>query len=188
MPKSPKKNKPTRWAYLDELDGRRPVDDAPIRTHLRKPAPWEILLYVCAALLWGIAVWAAIRQKSGTTGLLLLGISALGLRLFLYERLRRARCKISVLGTVESLTRRRILKNVRYPVIRFEADGQSYRAHGVKPVHPSTVGNEEWIYYNPTAPSDCFVASDSKPTAALLLTVITGVLGVVFLLLDLDIL
>ena len=57
-----KKKKSARWAYLDELDGRV-VDDTPVRPPLRKPAPWEILLYAAAGVLWGAALYAILMES-----------------------------------------------------------------------------------------------------------------------------
>lgn len=177
-----KKNKPARWEFLDELDGRT-VDDTPIRKGLRKPLPWEIFLYVVAVILWASALYALLAHKVGATGFFLLGGAALFLRAFLYELKRRIRCKIAMLGTVESFTRnRRFRKNARYPVVCFEVDGAIYRAHRAKPAHPSTKGNEEWIHYNPADPEESFVAADSKPSLLFLLTAATAFLGVAFLI------
>ncbi len=184
MPRSPKKNKPARWAYLDELDGR-PIDDAPIRGKSRKLMHWEIFLYVAAGILWVSALYALLANKVGATGFFLLGGAALFLRSFLYEFRRRRRCKNSLLGTVDGFTRRRhFRKNTRYPIVCFEVDGVVYQAHSVKPAHPSTKGNEEWIRYNPANPEESFVVSDSKLKTALLMAALTSILGVIFLILE----
>ncbi len=184
MSQSPKKKKPARWEYLNELDGIS-VDNTPVREGLRKPAHWEIFLYTVAVILWGASLYALLAEKVGATGFLLLGGGALLLRTLLFELDRRRRCKVAILGTVESFTRpRRFRTNARYPVIRFEVNGKSYLAHGAKSVHPSTKGNEEWVRYNPADPFDCFVASDSKLKKALLLAAAAIFLGVAFLILE----
>ena len=177
-----KENKPARWEFLDELDGRT-VDDTPIRKGLRKPMPWEIFLYVVAVILLALALYALLAHKVGATGFSLLCGASLFLRALLYELKRRVRCKTAMLGTVESFTRnRRFRKNTRYPVVCFEVDGAVYRAPGAKPAHPSTKGNEEWIRYNPAHPEESFVAADSKPSLLFLLTAATAFLGVAFLI------
>ena len=90
---------------------------------------------------------------------------------------------------MESFTRpRRFRKETRYPVIRYEVDGKSYRVHGKKPAHPSTQGNEEWVRYNPATPADGFITADSKPVPLFWLTAATLLLGVAFLIMDLDLL
>lgn len=177
-----KKNKPARWEFLDELDGRT-VDDTPIRKGLRKPMPWEIFLYVVAVILLALALYALLAHKVGATGFSLLCGASLFLRALLYELKRRVRCKTAMLGTVESFTRnRRFRKNTRYPVVCFEVDETVYRTHSAKPAHPSTKGNEEWIRYNSTDPEESFVAADSKPILLFLLTAATAFLGVAFLI------
>lgn len=186
MSPSPKKNKPARWEFLDELDGCT-VDHTPVRSLYRKPAVWEWILYGLAALLWIATLWAVAMEQVGATGLTVLGVCVLCLRLTVYEAKRRKRCKGALLGTVESVTRRpHIRKNARYPVIRFEVDGATYYAYGTKPVHPATIGNEEWIGYNPQDPADCYVTANSRFKAALLLTAIMGFLGVAFLILEMS--
>ena len=189
--------KPARWEFLNELDGR-PTDTTPIRAHGRKPAPWEISLYAVAGLLWVIALVLEVMDRldtaelttldiCGTTALTVLGICALCLRWAVFELKRGKRCKGALLGTVESFTRRRVIrKNARYPVIRFEVDGVVYTAHRSRPAHPSTLGNEEWVRYNPQNPADNFVSSDSNPKVAVGLTLVTAFLGVAFLIMEFD--
>ncbi len=178
------KKKPAHWAFLDELDGR-PVDHTPVRSLYRKPYAWEWMLYGLTALLWVAALSLAVMSRYGATGLTTLGICVFCLRLAVYEVRRKKRCKGSILGTMERVTRRpRIRRNARYPVICFEVDGMIYHAYGQKPCHPATQGNEEWVCYNPQDPSDCYITSNSARKTAILLTVITGVLGVIFLILE----
>ena len=69
-------------------------------------------------------------------------------------------------------------------MVRFEVDGQTYHAHGQKACHTSTQGNEEWVIYNPQNPEDNCVAMDSKPTTALWMTLISGVISVLSLILE----
>ena len=183
--KNPKK-KPARWEFLNELDGC-PTDTTPVREHGRKPAPWEISLYAVAGLLWVIALILAAIGRYGTTTLTVLGICALCLRWAVFELQRRKRCKGALLGTVESFTRRRVIrKKAKYPVIRFEVDGTVYLAHSTRPAHPSTKGNEVWVRYNPQNPADNFVSSDSNPKVAVGLTLVTAFLGVAFLIMEFD--
>ena len=178
--------KPARWEFLNELDGR-PTDTTPIRDHSRKPAPWEILLYAVTGILWVAALTLAILERYGATTLTMQGIFALCLRWAVFELQRRKRCKGALLGTVESFTRRRVIrKSAKYPVIRFEADGAVYLAHSARPAHPSTKGNEEWVRYNPQNPADNFVSSDSNPKVAVGLTLVTAFLGVAFLIMEFD--
>ena len=180
------KKKPARWEFLNELDGC-PTDTTPIREHGRKPAPWEISLYTVAGLLWVIALILAAIGRYGTTTLTVLGICALCLRWAVFELQRRKRCKGALLGTVESFTRRRVIrKSAKYPVIRFEADGAVYLAHSARPAHPSTKGNEVWVRYNPANPADNFVASNSHPKLSVGLTLVTAFLGVAFLIMELN--
>lgn len=176
--------RPARWAYLDELDGRT-VDDTPVRSQYRRPAVWEWVLYGLTALSWVAALSLAIMGRYGSVSLILIGLCVCALRLTIYEAKRRKRCKGALLGTVESVTRRpRIRQNARYPVIRFVVDGVTYLAYGAKPCHPSTMGNEVWVNYNTNNPADCFVTSDSRFKGGLILTLITAVLGVIFLMLE----
>ncbi len=178
------KKKTERWEYLNELDGR-PTDPTPVRSLYRRPAPWEWVLYGLTALLWLAALSLAILGRYGAAGLTTLGICVCCLRPAVYELRRKKRCKGALLGTVASFTRRpHIRKNARYPVIRFEVNGVTYCAYGPKACHPSTQGNEEWVKYNPQDPADCYVAASSKLKAAVLLTVMTGILGVILLILE----
>ena len=180
------KKKPARWEFLDELDGR-PVDTTPVRSLYRRPHVWEWVLYGLTALLWVAAPVLAVTGRYGAVSLLVIGLSVFGLRLTVFEAKRRKRCKGSLLGTVESVTRRpHIRKGARYPVIRFSVDGTDHLAYGVKPCHPSTLGNEVWVYYNENDPADCFVASDSRFKGGLILTLVTAVLGIVFLMLEMS--
>ena len=178
--------KPARWEFLNELDGC-PTDTTPIREHGRKPAPWEISLYAVAGLLWVIALILAAIGRYGTTTLTVLGICALCLRWAVFELQRRKRCKGALLGTVESFTRRRVIrKKAKYPVIRFEVDGTVYLTHSARPAHPSTKGNEVWVHYNPTNPADNFVASNSNPKLSVGLTLATAFIGAAFLIMELN--
>lgn len=180
------KKKPDRWEFLNELDGR-PTDDTPIREHTRKPAPWEIMLYSAGGMIWLAAILIAFTGKYGGAGLTVLGGSVLCLGWAVFELKRRKRCKGVLLGMVESFTRRRVIrKNAKYPVIRFEVDGVAYTAHRASPAHPSTVGNEEWVCYNPQNPADNFVSSDSDPKLAVGLTVLMAFLGVALLIMELN--
>ena len=180
------KKKPDRWEFLNELDGR-PTDTTPVRSLYRRPHVWEWVLYGLTALLWVAALVLAILEKYGAVSLLVIGLSVFGLRLTVFEAKRRKRCRGATLGTVESVTRRpRVRKNARYPVIRFSVDGTDHLAYGVKPCHPSTLGNEVWVHYNPSAPADCYVASDSRFKGGLIFTLVTAVLGIVFLMLELS--
>ena len=180
------KKKPDRWEFLNELDGK-PTDTTPVRSLYRRPLVWEWVLYGLTALLWVAALVLAILEKYGAVSLLVIGLSVFGLRLTVFEAQRRKRCKEALLGTVESVTRRpRIRKNARYPVIRFSVDGTNYLAYGVKSCHPSTLGNEVWVHYNENAPADCFVTSDSRFKSGLIMTLVTAVLGIVFLMLELS--
>ena len=176
--------KPPRWAYLDELDGRT-TDDTPVRSLYRRPDVWEWVLYGLTALSWVAALFLAVTGRYGSVSLILIGLCVFALRLTVYEAKRRKRCKGALLGTVESVTRRpRIRQNARYPVIRFEVNGTDYLAYGEKPCHPSTMGNEVWVHYNTNDPTDCYVASDSRFKSGLILTLVTAVLGVIFLMLE----
>lgn len=178
--------KPARWEFLNELDGR-PTDTTPIRDHSRKPAPWEILLYAVTGILWVAALTLAILERYGAATLTMLGIFVLCLRWAVFELQRRKRCKGALLGTVESFTRRRVIrKSAKYPVIRFEVDGAVYLAHSARPAHPSTKGNEVWVRYNPANPADNFVASNSHPKLSVGLTLVTAFLGVAFLVMELN--
>ena len=180
------KKKPDRWEYLNELDGR-PTDTTPVRSLYRKPDGWEWVLYGLTALLWLAALVLAALGRYGSVSLILMGIFVFGLRLTIYEAKRRKRCKASLLGTVESVTRRpRLRRNARYPVIRFEVDGVTYRAYGQKPCHPSTLGNEVWIHHTTGDPADCYVTSDSRFKGDLIMTLVTAVLGIVFLMLEMS--
>ena len=180
------KKKPDRWEFLNELDGR-PTDTTPIRTLYRKPKAWEWVLYSLTALLWVIALSLAIMGRYGSVSLMTLGFCVFGLRLTIYEAKRRKKCQVALLGTVESVTRRpRIRQNARYPVIRFEVNSTVYFAYGVKPCHPSTLGNEVWVNYDPNSPVDCFVTSDSRFKGGVISTLVTAVLGIVFLMLEMS--
>ena len=178
--------KPARWEFLNELDGR-PTDTTPIRAHGRKPAPWEILLYAVTGILWVAALTLAVLERYGAATLTMLGIFALCLRWAVFELQRRKRCKGALLGTVESFTRRRVIrKSAKYPVIRFDVDGAVYLAHSARPAHPSTKGNEVWVRYNPANPADNFVASNFHPKLSVGLTLVTAFLGVAFLVMELN--
>ena len=178
--------KPARWEFLNELDGR-PTDTTPIRAHGRKPYTWEILLYAAAGLLWGAALTLAVLERYGTATLTAWGCFALCMRWAVFELLRRRRCKGAILGRVESFTRRRVIrKSAKYPVIRFEVDGATYFAYKQKPAHPSTLGNEEWVRYNPQNPADNFVASNSNPKLSVGLTLVTAFVGVALLIMELN--
>lgn len=180
------KKKPARWEFLNELDGR-PTDTTPVRSLYRKPDGWEWVLYSLTALLWVAALGLAVTERYGSVSLLVMSLCVLGLRLTVFEAKRRKRCKGALLGAVESMTRRpRIRKNARYPVIRFSVDGTDHLAYGVKPCHPSTLGNEVWVNYNANDPADCFVTSDSRFKGGLIFTLVTAVLGIVFLMLELS--
>lgn len=180
------KKKPARWEFLDELDGR-PTDTTPVRSLYRRPLVWEWILYGLTALLWVAALVLAILEKYGAVSLLVMGLSVFCLRLTVFEGKRRKRCRGATLGTVESVTRRpRVRRNARYPVIRFSVDGTDYPAYGVKPCHPSTLGNEVWVHYNPNNPADCYVTSDARFKSGLSLTLVSAVLGIVFLMLELS--
>lgn len=180
------KKKPARWEFLDELEGR-PVGTTPVRSLYRRPHVWEWVLYGLTALLWVAALVLAIIGKYGTVSLLVIGLSVFCLRLTVFEGKRRKRCRGATLGTVESVTRRPcIRKNARYPVIRFVAEGTDYFAYGVKPCHPSTLGNEVWVHYNASNPADCYVTLDSRFKGGLISTLVTAVLGIVFLMLELS--
>lgn len=180
------KKKPDRWEFLNELDGR-PTDTTPVRSLYRRPHVWEWVLYGLTALLWVAALGLAILEKYGAVSLLVMSLCVLGLRLTVFESKRRKRCRGAILGTVESVTRRpRIRKNARYPVIRFSVDGTDYLAYGAKPCHPSTLGNEVWVHYNANDPADYYVTSDSRFKGGLIFTLVTAVLGIVFLMLELS--
>ena len=180
------KKKPDRWEFLNELDGR-PTDTTPVRSLYRRPHVWEWVLYGLTALLWVAALVLASLEKYGAVSLLVIGLSVFCLRLTVFEGKRRKRCRGAILGTVESVTRRpRVRKNARYLVIRFSVDGTDYLAYGTKPCHPSTLGNEVWVNYNIQAPADCYVTSDSRFKGGLILTLVTAVLGIVFLILELS--
>lgn len=180
------KKKPERWEFLDELDGR-PTDTTPVRSLYRRPHVWEWVLYGLTALLWVAAMVLAILGKYGAVSLFVIGLSVFCLRLTVFEGKRRKRCKGSLLGTVESLTRRpHIRKNARYPVIRFTVEGADYHAYGTKHCHPSTVGNEVWVHYNENTPADCYVASDARFKGGLISTLVTAILGILFLMLEMS--
>ena len=180
------KKKPGRWEFLNELDGR-PTDTTPVRSLYRRPHVWEWVLYGLTALLWVVALFLAVTGRYGSVSLLVMSLCVLGLRLTVFEAKRRKRCKGALLGTVESVTRRpRIRKNARYPVIRFSVGGTDYLAYGAKPCHPSTLGNEVWVNYNANDPVDCFVTSDSRFKGGLITTLVTAVLGIVFLMLEMS--
>ena len=180
------KKKPERWEFLDELDGK-PTDTPPVRSLYRRPHVWEWVLYGLTALLWVAALVLAVTERYGAVSLLVIGLSVFCLRLTVFEAKRRKRCRGAILGTVESVTRRpRIRKSARYPVIRFSVDGTDHLAYGVKSCHPSTLGNEVWVHYNENAPADCYVASDSRFKSGLIMTLVTAVLGIVFLMLELS--
>lgn len=180
------KKKPARWEFLNELDGR-PTDTTPVRSLYRKPDGWEWVLYGLTALLWVAALGLAVTERYGSVSLLVMSLCVLGLRLTIFEAKRRKRCKGALLGAVESMTRRpRIRKSARYPVIRFAVDGTDHLAYGVKSCHPSTLGNEVWVNYNANDPADCFVTSDSRFKGGLIFTLVTAVLGIVFLMLELS--
>ena len=178
------KKKPDRWEYLNELDGR-PTDTTPVRSLYCRPALWEWVLYGLTALSWVAALSLAIMGRYGSVSLILIGLCVCALRLTIYEAKRRKRCRGALLGTVESVTRRpRIRQAARYPVIRFAVDGVTYLAYGTKPCHPSTVSNEVWVNYNTNNPADCFVTSDSRFKSGLILTLVTAVLSMIFLMLE----
>ena len=180
------KKKPARWEFLNELDGR-PTDTTPVRSLYRRPALWEWVLYGLTALSWVAALVLAALGRYGSVSLILMGIFVFVLRLTIYEAKKRKRCKASLLGTVEGVTRRpRLRRNARYPVIRFEVDGVTYRAYGQKPCHPSTLGNEVWVHYNTGDPADCYVTSDSRFKGDLILALVTAVLSVIFLMLEMS--
>lgn len=180
------KKKPARWEFLDELEGR-PVDTTPVRSLYRRPHVWEWVLYGLTALLWVAALVLAIIGKYGTVSLLVIGLSVFCLRLTVFECKRRKRCRGAILGTVESVTRRPCIRqSARYPMIRFVAEGTDYFAYGEKPCHPSTLGNEVWVHYNASNPADCYVASDSRFKGGLILTLVSAVLGIVFLMLEMS--
>ena len=180
------KKKPARWEFLNELDGC-PTDTTPVRSLYRKPDGWEWVLYGLTALLWVAALGLAVTERYGSVSLLVMSLCVLGLRLTIFEAKRRKRCKGALLGTVESMTRRpRIRKNARYPVIRFSVDGTDYLAYGAKPCHPSTLGNEVWVNYNANDPADCYVTSDSRFKGGLITTLVTAILGIVFLMLEMS--
>ena len=180
------KKKPARWEFLNELDGR-PTDTTPVRSLYRKPDGWEWVLYGLTALLWVAALGLAVTERYGSVSLLVMSLCVLGLRLTVFEGKRKKRCKGALLGAVESMTRRpRIRKNARYPVIRFSVDGTDYLAYGAKPCHPSTLGNEVWVNYNANDPADCYVTSDSRFKGGLIFTLVTAVLGIVFLMLEMS--
>ena len=180
------KKKPDRWEFLNELDGR-PTDTTPIRAHGRKPAGWELPLYAAASILWVAALILEVTGRSGSAGLTVLGCFALCMRWAVFELSRQRRCRGAVLGTIESFTRRRVIrKSAKYPVIRFEADGAVYLAHSARPAHPSTKGNEEWVRYNPVNPADNFVASNSHPKLSVGLPLVPAFLGVAFLIMEFD--
>ena len=182
----PRKKKPARWAFLDELDGR-PVDTTPVRSLYRPPAAWEWVLYGLTAVLWVVALFLALTRRYGSWGLIALSISMLCLRTAVYEVRRSRRCKASLLGTVESVTRRPLVrKNARYPVIRFAVDGVTYCAYGRRATHPSTIGNEEWVSYNPSNPADAHLTSDSALKLSLILTPVTAILGILLLMMELS--
>ena len=63
-------------------------------------------------------------------------------------------------------------------------EGITYRAYGQKSCHPSTIGNEVWVNYNLQDPADCYVTSDSRFKSGLILTLVTAVLGILFLILE----
>ena len=180
------KKKPARWEFLNELDGR-PTDTTPVRSLYRRPHVWEWVLYGLTALLWVVALLLAVTGRYGSVSLLVMSLCVLGLRLTIFEAKRRKRCKGALLGTVESMTRRpRIRKSARYPVIRFSVDGTDCLAYGVKPCHPSTLGNEVWVNYNANDTADCYVTSDSRFKGGLITTLVTAVLGIVFLMLEMS--
>ena len=180
------KKKPARWEFLDELDGK-PTDTTPVRSLYRRPHVWEWGLYGLTAILWVAALVLAVTGRYGAVSLVVIGLSVFCLRLTVFEGKGRKRCRGAIPGTVESVTRRpRVRKNVRYPVIRFSVDGTDYIAYGAKPCHPSTLGNEVWVHYNENAPADCYVASDSRFKGGLISTLVSAVLGLVFLMLELS--
>ena len=180
------KKKPARWEFLDELDGR-PTDTTPVRSLYRRPHVWEWVLYGLTAILWVAALVLAVTERYGAVSLLVIGLSVFCLRLTVFEGKRRKRCRGAILGTVETVTRRpRIRQSARYPVIRFSVDDTDHLAYGVKPCHPSTLGNEVWVHYNASDPADCYVTSDSRFKGGLILTLVSAVLGIVFLMLELS--
>ncbi len=172
------------WADLMASFPANAHDALPIRSHLRKPARWEMVFYTVTALLWCAALVLAIMSKYGSYTALMIGIFVSCLRYYIYEIRRKARCSVSLLGKVESFTRRRFGQKKEYPVVRFEVDGQTYHAHGQKAFHMSALNNDEWVLYNPKNPNDNCVAMDSKPTVALWMTVISGALSVALLFLE----
>lgn len=180
------KKKPERWEFLNELDGK-PTDTTPVRSLYRRPHVWEWVLYGLTALLWVAALILEVTGRSGSAGLTVLGCFALCMRWAVFELSRQRRCRGALLGTVESFTRRRVIrKSAKYPVIRFEVDGAVYLAHSARPAHPSTKGNEEWVRYDPANPADNFVASNSHPKLSVGLTLVTAFLGVAFLIMEFD--
>ena len=178
-----KSKKSPQWDIMAEFPASA-HDALPVRSHLRKPLVWETVFYAVAALLWCLSLVLACMHKYGTFTALTFGIFVLCLRAYIYEARRKARCSVSLLGTVDSFTRRRWVSSKEYPVIRFEVDGAAYYAHGQKAFHMSTQGNDEWVIYNPQDPKDNCVAMDSKPSAALWLTTASGVISVLFLILE----
>lgn len=178
-----KKKNTLNWDILAEFPANA-HDALPIRSHLRKPLVWETVFYAVTALLWCLSLVLACMGKYGGFTAWMFGIFVLCLRFCIFEFKRKKRCNTSLLGKVESFTRRRWVSKKAYPVIRFEVDGVTYRAHGQKASHTSAQGNDEWVIYNPQDPEDNCVAVDSKPATALWMTLISGVLSVLFLILE----
>ena len=178
-----KRNHTPQWDIMAEFPASA-HDALPVRSHLRKPLVWETVFYAVAALLWCLSLVLACMHKYGTFTALMFGIFLLCLRAYIYEARRKARCSVSLLGTVDSFTRRRWVSSKEYPVIRFEVDGAAYYAHGQKACHTSTQGNNEWVIYNPQDPEDNCVAVDAKPATALWMTLISCVISVLSLFLE----
>lgn len=178
-----KKKNSVAWDIFEAFPVN-PHDALPVRSHLRKPMGWETVFYAATALFWCLSLVLACMDKYGTFTALMFGIFILYLRFCIFEFKRKKRCSTSLLGKVESFTRRRWVSKKEYPVIRFEVDGQTYRAHGQKACHTSTLGNDEWVIYNPQDPEDNCVAVDAKPATALWLTLISGVISVLSLILE----
>ena len=43
-----------------------------------------------------------------------------------------------------------------------------------------------WVHYNASDPADCYVTSDSRFKGGLILTLVSAVLGIVFLMLEMS--
>ena len=178
-----KKKNSAAWDIFETFPAD-PHDALPVCSHLRKPMGWETVFYAVTALLWCSSLVLSCMGKYGGFTALMFGIFVLCLRFCIFEFKRKKRCSTSLLGKVESFTRRRWVSKKEYPVIRFEVNGAAYYAHGQKACHTSTQGNEEWVIYNPQNPGDNCVAVDSKPATALWMTLISGVISVLSLFLE----